>query len=240
MLKLFQFVTRRPDQTHAEAIAQMEEARPSPAAAAEPRVLRRSVNLGLSAEYSGRRPDEAPAFDAIGEWWVDVADADSLSAMIESGLGRADEERRFIGTAQLMVAEQLVHVDRAREHGGVKTMFLLTRRPEMTHEQSMAYWHEHHVPLVRDFFGEALVRYATNIGLPANLGGWPGQAPPYDGIAELWLDLSMEEMQETVKGGADILLPDERAFLGNYRWLAVEERVWRGADDAPLPAEAAA
>jgi uncharacterized protein (TIGR02118 family) len=240
VLKLFQFWTRRRDQTHAEAIRHLTEAHgPRVAATAPPSIRRYASNVGVATNYSGWTPSEAPAFDAVGELWVDV-DVDDVAAMRRAAIGdgvvRTDEEQRFIGTAQLMVAEQVVHVDRARPHRGVKTMFLLTRRPEMTRDEAMAYWHERHAPLVRDTLGDALVRYATNIGMNADLVGWPDEAPPYDGVAELWLDLSLEEMHATVSAAADVLLPDERAFLGTYRWLAVDELVHRGDLDAPLPA----
>lgn len=242
MLKLFQFVTRRPDQTNAEAIERMQGVHaPWVASAAGQEVLRYSLNVGMPSNYSGWVADEAPAFDAVAEWWVDARDVDSLRhATIDAGLVRTEAEREFAGTTQLMAAEQLLHVDRGRAHQGVKTLFLLTRRPEMTQDQSMAYWHEEHVPLVRDVFGDALVRYATNVGLRADLTGWPDQAPPFDGVAELWLDLTMEEMQAKVAASAHLFLPDERAFIGTYRWLAVAELVHLGADEAPLPAEAPA
>jgi len=241
VLKLFQFWTRRADRTSDEALRCLRAVHaPRIAAAAPPEVLRYVSNVGLPTRYSGWIEDEAPAFDGVEEWWVDADDVPSLrSATLGAGLVRGEHDRELIGTAELMVAEQIVHVDHARAHRGVKTMFLLTRRSEMTRQEAMDYWHEQHAPLVRKTLGDTLVRYATNIGVDADLIGWPDQSPPFDGVAELWLDLPMKEMHAAVAAVADVLLPDERAFLGTYRWLATEELVHRGGV-APLPVAAGA
>lgn len=114
-------------------------------------------------------------------------------------------------------------------------MFLLTRRPEMTRDQSMAYWREHHVPLVIETLAPYLVRYTTNVGLPMDFNGWSNECSPYDGIAELWLDLDVNDMLDVVGRAAATLLPDERAFLGSYRVLLADEHVHKGTDDGALP-----
>lgn len=241
MLKLFQFWTRRPDLTRVDALTHLRDVHaPRLAAAAPAGVLRCATSVALPTDYSGWHADEAPAYDAVGELWCEAETAADLQRVaIDGGVVRTDDERAFIGTAQLMAAEQVVHVDRGRAHRGVKTMFLLTRRPELTRDEAMAYWHERHAPLVRDTLGDALVRYATNIGIESDLQGWPSESPPFDGVAELWLDLSMAEMREVVSAAADVLLPDERAFLGTYRWLATEEHVHLGDANGPLPAASA-
>lgn len=238
MLKLFQFWTRRQDMTHEQAVGYLRDVHAAHVArTVGPAVLRYVSNVGMPANYSSWIPAEAPTYDAVAEFWCAVDDVAELEDVVLSNQAvRSEEETRFIGTAQLMVAEQVVHVDRGRPHAGVKTMFLLTRRPELTRDEAMAYWHEHHAPLVRETLGEALVRYATNIGVGSSLQGWPDETSPYDGIAELWLDLSMDEMMSTVAAAAPVLLPDERAFLGTYRWLAVDEVVHVGDVAETLPA----
>ena len=135
-----------------------------------------------------------------------------------------------------MVMRQVVQVDSGRAHRGVKTMFLLTRRPEMTREQSDAYWLERHAPLVRETLGDALARYATNLALPAGFGDWaPDEAAPYDGIAELWFDGDVEKTFALVASLADVLIPDERAFLGTFRMFVSDERLQKGDAGGPLP-----
>ncbi|MGH2744647.1 MAG: EthD domain-containing protein [Thermoleophilaceae bacterium] len=238
MLKLFQFWTRRQDMTQDAAVRHLVEVHaPRIGDIAAESIERYASNVALACNYSGWIADEAPAYDGVGEFWFSGDDVGELKgALLGRAAVRGPGERDFIGTAQLMVAEQTVQLDRGRRHAGVKTMFLLTRRPEMTRDEAIAYWHDRHAPLVRDTLGDALVRYATNVGVAADLSGWPDEASPYDGVAELWLDLSMDEMLSTVAKAASVLLPDERAFLGTYRWLVVDEVVHRGGEQAPLPA----
>lgn len=222
MVKLFSFWTRGVDLTRDEALRQSDAHAPAYAAALGPSVVRFATNTGIPTE-------EAPPFDGVTEYWI--SDGAPSSAMDDLVAARPP----FIGSRQLMVAEAVVHVDRGRRHAGVKSMFLLTRRPEMTRQQCVAYWRDHHVPLVTKTLGSHLVRYTTNVGLPMDLNGWPDESAPFDGVAELWLDLDTEAMHDFVGGAADTLLPDERAFLGTYRVYLSDERTHRGRDDAPLP-----
>lgn len=237
MLKLFEPWTRRPEMTHEAAVRHWIDVHvPMVKEALGERTLRYVANVGVPASPSGEAPPSAPPYDGIAEHWLDVDSPEEVVELLQANGPRlAPDSNLFIGCAQPMVMDQIVQVDRGRAHRGVKTMFLLTRRPEMTREQSDAYWKEQHAPLVRDSLGEALVRYATNIALPAGFDGWPGQAAPYDGIAELWFDLDQEEMFALVRSLAHVLLPDERAFLGTYRMFVSDERLQKGGADAALP-----
>ena len=71
-----------------------------------------------------------------------------------------------------------------------------------------------------------IVRYETNLGLPGDYTGWaPDERPPYDGVAEFWMDATLEELQARIQERWDVVNPDERAFLGTYRAMIVDERL---------------
>jgi uncharacterized protein (TIGR02118 family) len=237
VLKLFEPWTRRQDMTHDEAVRHWLDVHvPLVKEALGERTLRYTANVGLSASMDPASPPTAPPYDGIAEHWLDVGDPEEVVELLKAnGPALAPDSRKFIGAARPMVMEQVVQFDGGRAHRGIKTMFLLTRRPEMTREQSDAYWLEQHAPLVRESLGDALARYATNIALPAGFDDWPGQAAAYDGIAELWFDISQEEMFDLVRSLADVLLPDERAFLGTYRMFVSDELLQKGGADELLP-----
>jgi uncharacterized protein (TIGR02118 family) len=108
----------------------------------------------------------------------------------------------------------------------IKLFELWTRRSDMTHEEAIRHWTEVHAPLVKKTFGEKIIKYVTNVGLPLDTRGWSrNEAPPYDGIAEFWIDMTVEELDQAIRETAHILWPDEQAFIGTYRTMLVEEIV---------------
>jgi EthD domain len=236
VLKLFEPWTRRLDMTHEQAVRHWLDVHvPLVKDTLGERTLRYVANVGLESSFGTSQP-QAPPYDGIAEHWLDVETPEEVVELLRANApALAPDSRRFIGLGAPMVMEQVVQVERERGHRGVKMMFLLTRRPELTREQSDEYWLERHAPLVRDSLGDALVRYATNIALPAAFGDWPDRAAPYDGIAELWFDCTPEAWFELVGKLASVLLPDERAFLGTYQLFVADERLQKGDVDQPLP-----
>jgi hypothetical protein len=240
LLKLFEPWTRRLDMTHEQAVRHWIDVHvPLVRDALGDLTLRYVANVGLPVRPGG--PDaaeQAPPYDGIAEHWLDVSSPQEVvEALRRNAPALAPDSAHFIGLGRPMVMRQVVQIDRGRPHRGVKALFLLTRRPEMTRAQSDAYWLEHHAPLVRETVGDKLARYATNLALPAGFGGWADdEAAPYDGIAELWWDLPADEMFAFVAEAAAVLIPDERAFLGTYRMFVADERLQKGGADEPLPA----
>jgi uncharacterized protein (TIGR02118 family) len=111
----------------------------------------------------------------------------------------------------------------------LKIILFWTRRPDMTHGEAVRYWLDRHAPLVARTFGDHLVRYLTNVGLPGNYSGWsPDEAPPFDGVSEFWFDMTREEFARVRAANADVLVPDEKAFCGTYRIMFVEEIAQKG------------
>lgn len=237
MIKLFTLWTRRPDQTHEEAVRYwLDVHAPLLVETYRPQLLRYACNIGLPANYQNWAHDEAPAWDGIGEAWYDLDDPAELTRLITQPPAHLHaSEREFTGTRQHLLTDQMVHLDRARAHQGIKMFFLLNRRRDATVDQAVDYWRTRHAPLVRDTLGPSLVRYATHAALTANLRGWAAdEAPPYDGIAVLAVDHGAAEQEAFVAGHADVLLPDERAFMGTYRCVFTTEVLALGQPDDSL------
>jgi hypothetical protein len=69
---------------------------------------------------------------------------------------------------------------------------------------------------VKKTFGDKIIKYVTNVGLPLDTRGWSkNEAPPYDGIAEFWTDMTVEELGQAIRDTAHI------------RWLRAARRQLR-------------
>ena len=117
----------------------------------------------------------------------------------------------------------------------VKLTFCLRRRPDLSPEEFRRYWLETHGPLVRERAALLGIRRyqqvhtldepALHAALQARNGGAP---PPFDGIAEAWVD-SLEDFRvgrdPASRQAAAELLADERNFIdlpNSPMWLGVE------------------
>lgn len=118
----------------------------------------------------------------------------------------------------------------------IKLTFCLRRRPDLSPEEFYRYWKNEHGPLVRDraeVLGVRKYQQVHTLGeaelhaaLQARNGGAP---PPFDGIAEVWVD-----DVEAFRGGsgtpegrqaAKDLLEDEARFIdlpNSPMWLGEE------------------
>ena len=118
----------------------------------------------------------------------------------------------------------------------IKLTFCLRRRPDLSLEEFYRYWKNEHGPLVRDraeVLGVRKYQQVHTLGEPelhaalqARNGGAP---PPFDGIAEVWVD-----DVEAFRGGtgtpegrqaAKDLLEDEARFIdlpNSPMWLGEE------------------
>jgi uncharacterized protein (TIGR02118 family) len=64
----------------------------------------------------------------------------------------------------------------------IKTIAVARRKPDMTHEEFIKYWHEEHAPLVKKIW-PGLKKYVQNEIIIE-----PGQKREADGIVEMWYD----------------------------------------------------
>ncbi|SPM30576.1 EthD domain-containing protein [Mycobacterium terramassiliense] len=107
----------------------------------------------------------------------------------------------------------------------VKLVFCCRRRAELSAEQFQTYWRDSHANLVRSVRDEipAMSRYVQSHTI---LGPLTDQArasrgtgePPYDGIAEIWLDFDAPAAAPDAMAEAmQRLLHDELTFVDMAR-----------------------
>src|SRR5262249_6865477 len=60
----------------------------------------------------------------------------------------------------------------------IKLLELWTPRPDMTHEQAVRHWTEVKAPVVKKTFGDKILKYVTNVGLPLDTHGWSRNEAP--------------------------------------------------------------
>jgi uncharacterized protein (TIGR02118 family) len=105
----------------------------------------------------------------------------------------------------------------------IKTVGLLARKDDWTHEQFMKHWVEVHAPLALSVPG--LRRYVQNhISGQRSRADIETLALDIDGIAELWFDdqASMERAAQTPEMKA--LQADGAKFIGRIKSYVVQER----------------
>src|SRR5258708_2028640 len=106
----------------------------------------------------------------------------------------------------------------------IKTVGLLTRKSDFTHEQFVKHWVGTHAPLAHKVPG--LRRYVQNhIRGERTRADIEATAVEIDGIAELWFDdqAALETASRTPEMKA--LHADGALFIGRIRSYIVEEKV---------------
>jgi uncharacterized protein (TIGR02118 family) len=106
----------------------------------------------------------------------------------------------------------------------IKTIGLLTRRPELTHEQFVKHWVEIHAPLahavpgVRRYVQNHIVEERTRPDIPTT-------ELAIDGIAELWYDDFAAMERANASPEAKRLHADGALFIGRIKSYVIEEKV---------------
>ncbi len=105
----------------------------------------------------------------------------------------------------------------------IKVLGLLTRKPELTHEQFVKHWYEVHGPLalavpgVRRYVQSHITGTRTRPDIPET-------DVEVDGIAELWYD-DAESMRRAVASPEMKRLTDDGALIiGRIKTYVIEER----------------
>jgi len=106
----------------------------------------------------------------------------------------------------------------------IKRISLLTRRPELSHEEFVRHWEEVHGPLALAVPG--IRRYVqSHIREESRRADIPATDIEIDGIAELWYD-SVEAMAESsATPEAQALYADGAKIIGEIKTFVVEEKV---------------
>jgi len=106
----------------------------------------------------------------------------------------------------------------------IKSVGLLTRKPELSHEQFMRHWVETHAPLAHAVPG--VRRYVLNHILEERRRpDIPTTEVEIDGIAELWYDDYEAMRQANASPEAKRLHDDGALFIGRIKSFVVEEKV---------------
>ena len=105
----------------------------------------------------------------------------------------------------------------------IKSISLLTRRPELTHEQFLKHWVETHAPLahavpeLRRYVQSHIVGERTRSDIPTTV-------VDVDGIAELWYDDRAAMERAVASPEAKRLHADGALFIGRIKTFIVEEK----------------
>jgi uncharacterized protein (TIGR02118 family) len=106
----------------------------------------------------------------------------------------------------------------------IKSLSLLTRRPELSHEEFVRHWVEIHAPLAHAVPG--VRRYVQNhIQGERHRADIPATEVAVDGIAELWFDDRAAMDRANASAEAKRLHDDGALFIGGIKTYIVDERV---------------
>ena len=106
----------------------------------------------------------------------------------------------------------------------IKSLSLLTRRPELTHEQFVRHWLEIHAPLAYAVPG--VRRYVQNhIQDERHRPDIPTTEVAVDGVAELWYDDRAAMERANASPEAKRLHDDGALFIGGIKTIIIEEQV---------------
>src|SRR5579884_489065 len=106
----------------------------------------------------------------------------------------------------------------------IKSLSLLTRKPDLTHEEFMRHWVEVHAPLAHAVPG--LRRYVQNhIVEERTRPDIPTADVAIDGIAELWFDDRAAMDRANASPEAKRLHADGALFIGRIKSFVIEEKI---------------
>ena len=106
----------------------------------------------------------------------------------------------------------------------IKSISLLTRRPELSHDQFVRHWIEIHAPLAHAVPG--VRRYVQNhIVDERHRADIPTTEVAVDGVAELWYDDRAAMDRANASPEAKRLHDDGALFIGSIKTFIVEEKV---------------
>ena len=106
----------------------------------------------------------------------------------------------------------------------IKSLSLLTRRPELSHEEFVRHWIEIHAPLAHAVPG--VRRYVQNhIESERTRADIPTTEIAVDGVAELWYDDRTAMDRANASPEAKRLHDDGARFIGGIKTFIIDEKV---------------
>jgi uncharacterized protein (TIGR02118 family) len=204
---------RRPAAREAEAFTtELLRGLRSSVAKTDGRLKRCIVNLADAAAKEGvldpTRPP--PAYDAALEtWWeAPIAESEPLLAAIAEVAGTCWSYRVY----EVIQKEYARDWPLGERSPGIKGVFTVGRRADLTHEQFARHWHAGHGPLaVKHHVG--LCKYVQNVTLDPLTRG----APDFDGFATLHFPsaAAMRERFYDSPEGRKLIGEDVKRFIGS-------------------------
>ena len=105
----------------------------------------------------------------------------------------------------------------------IKSISLLTRRPELSHEEFVRHWVETHAPLAHAVPG--VRRYVQNHILETRTRPDIPETPvEVDGIAEIWFDDRAAMDRANASPEAKRLHDDGALFIGGIKSFTIDEK----------------
>jgi uncharacterized protein (TIGR02118 family) len=106
----------------------------------------------------------------------------------------------------------------------IKSLSLLSRRPELSHEEFVRHWIEIHAPLAHAVPG--VRRYVQNhIVDERHRADIPTTEVAVDGVAELWFDDRAAMDRANASPEAKRLHADGALFIGGIKTFIIEEKI---------------
>ncbi|MBT7756420.1 MAG: EthD family reductase [Rhodospirillaceae bacterium] len=106
----------------------------------------------------------------------------------------------------------------------IKRISLLTRKPELNHDEFVRHWLEIHGPLARHVPG--IRRYVqSHIKSESVRADIPATDMEIDGIAELWYDDAEAMERSSATPEAQALYADGALIIGRIKTFVIEEKV---------------
>jgi len=104
----------------------------------------------------------------------------------------------------------------------IKSLSLLNRKPDLSHEEFVPHWVEIHLPRLRRAETAPLRAVAHRCGSPA--ARYRSIEIEIDGIAELWYDDLEAMTRANASPEAKALHADGATFIGQIKSFTIEER----------------
>jgi hypothetical protein len=223
MIKTVGFGQRRVGMSHDDCVNyHIRNHAPFGRRVAGPRGLTKYIGYYPDAAYSldGKRLPAISWDFIVPEWFTEEFFFNINAWRDNDPEGREitiDEARFCDRTAGfMMTCDEDVVIEPKGAHFGVDVVYLLNRRPGMTHEQCVNYHRTTHLPLALELWGDRLQMYRANyMHQSFNLEQGLMPEPPYDIVvlarfdSSAWMDLA--NWMRTAKGVQ--LAKGEQAFL---------------------------
>ena len=175
-----------------------------------------------SAQLGIDYPRSPQVVDGFSELWFDNQSSMQNGATPDVIKMLAEDEARFIGNMQLIIAKQNIVVPTVSDKPLVKRMSILKRRPDVDAETFQREWWEVHSEHVRSMTG--IEGYTQNLVIERSIGRKSAtyEEVPIDGIVELWFRDIMSLEAAFASPTGQKTMAHAKTFIGEITTFIVE------------------